>query len=277
MTANYGLTPTRETRDPTALSERLEELRERGYTIIPSILRPDEIDDLRSRLNVVYDRQENEFGRETLQEIGELDMCRLPCAYDGELLKLASHPTILAVMREMLGNFFILHLQNGIINRPNKPHHQHAWHRDLPYQNFAISSPLAISALVALDAFSPATGGTYLLPFSHRMAEPPTEAYTSSNCVVAEAPAGSVILFDSMLIHRAGSNTSQNVRVAVNHVYTVPILKQQYDMPRAFGSSVDLDPVMRQLLGYTSQVAQDDREWRENRLAKKRALAERIA
>ena len=265
MVANFGLT-IRSEKGSSELSTHLEELRERGYTIIPGLLDEARVASYRGKLEAVYARQEAEFGREALQSIAELDMCRLPCAYDRDFLSLASHPTILAVMSEILGSFFILHLQNGIINRPDRPHHQHSWHRDLPYQDFAITRPLAISALVALDAFSPETGGTYLLPFSHRMPAAPTDAYIANNRVVAEAPAGSVILFDSMLIHRAGSNSSQNVRCAVNHVYTAPILKQQYDLPRALGPATDFDDAMQRLLGYTSQVARDDRQWRVARL-----------
>ncbi len=271
MVANFGLTIKDDSENGSSpLSVHLEELRERGYTIIPGLLDQAEIAAYRNKLEAVYAQQEAEFGREALQAIAELDMCRLPCAYDRAFLTLASHPTILAVMKEVLGSFFILHLQNGIINRPNRPHHQHSWHRDLPYQDFAITRPLAISALVALDAFSPETGGTYLLPFSHRMPAAPTEAYIANNLVVSEASAGSVILFDAMLIHRAGSNSSQNVRCAINHVYTAPILKQQYDLPRALGPAADFDDAMQRMLGYTSQVAQDDRQWRTARLAKLR-------
>jgi ectoine hydroxylase-related dioxygenase (phytanoyl-CoA dioxygenase family) len=131
-----------------------------------------------------------------------------------------------------------------------------------------ISKPLAITALFAIDDFSEETGGTHVLPFTHKSEVLPSNSYIDSNRVVASASAGSAIIFDSMLFHRAGPNRSQVIRRGVNHVYTTPIIKQNYDFPRALGRQEDLDPFIARLLGYTSQVPLDDKVWRENRAAK---------
>jgi hypothetical protein len=48
----------------------------------------------------------------------------------------------------------VLHLQNGIINMPNEEHHQSSWHRDLPYQNWTSSEPLACNVFYCLDNFN---------------------------------------------------------------------------------------------------------------------------
>jgi ectoine hydroxylase-related dioxygenase (phytanoyl-CoA dioxygenase family) len=127
---------------------------------------------------------------------------------------------------------------------------------------------LAITALLAIDEFSEETGGTHVIPFSHKSEVLPSDTYISSNNIVARASAGSALVFDSMLFHRAGTNSSQIIRRAVNHVYTTSIIKQNYDFPRALGRQEDLDPLTARLLGYTSQVPLDDKAWRENRKAK---------
>ena len=245
-----------------------EEISVRGFTIIPGLFPPAELAGWRKKIDSVYREQEAEFGRDALIAIQELDMCRAPLLYDFEFMRLATHPLVLSVVKRFLGDWFILNLQNAIINRPNRVHHQSSWHRDLPYQNWVISRPLAISALLAIDEFSEITGGTHVLPFTHKIEGFPSDAYIAANRVVAAAPAGSAIVFDAMLFHRAGANKSQNVRRAVNHLYTTPILKQQYDFPRALGDRPDIEPALARLLGYTSQVPIDVKAWRDARAAR---------
>lgn len=250
------------------VSRHVEEIAMRGFTVMPALFSPAELAAWRQKIDNLYERQENEFGRDSLAAIHELDVCRAPILYDFDFVGMASHPRILAVVRQFLGEWFILNVQNAIINRPGTAHHQSAWHRDLPYQNYVISKPLAITALFAIDDFSEETGGTHVLPFTHKSEVLPSNSYIDSNRVVASASAGSAIIFDSMLFHRAGPNRSQVIRRGVNHVYTTPIIKQNYDFPRALGRQEDLDPFIARLLGYTSQVPLDDKVWRENRAAK---------
>src|SRR5205085_1871926 len=120
--------------------------------------------------------------------------------------------------------------------------------------------PLGINALLAIDDFSSETGGTHVLPFSHKLELLPSQAYLQGHEAVVTAAAGSAIIFDVMMFHRAGSNRSPAIRRAVNHLYTTPIIKQQYDFPRAINEmAVELDPSLERLLGLTSQVPLNDR------------------
>ena len=264
---SYGFSQQRSLVD--AASAHVEEVSIRGYTVIEGVLTPDELSGWRERIDRVYARQEAEMGRETLASINELDAARAPLLYDPEFLRPASHTVVLEVVRRFLGDWFILNLQNAVINRPTGAHHQGAWHRDLPYQNFIISNPLAINALWVIDPFSAETGGTAVLPFSHKLDLVPSDTYIRNNLVDVMAPAGSVVVFDSMLIHRAGTNRSSSVRRALNHLYTTPILKQQYDFPRALADRRDsLDAATQRLLGFTAQVPLDDTAWRAGRLAR---------
>ena len=71
-----------------------------------------------------------------------------------------------------------------------------------------------------------------------------------------------------MLFHKAGYNSSNIIRRAVNHQYQIPLLKQFYDFPKALNGKFSDDKFLAQLLGYTSQVPLDDVMWRENRIIK---------
>lgn len=245
----------------------VEEIFIKGYTIIPELLSDQECKFWRNKIDTVYAKQEEEFSRDALIAIQEIDVCRAPLLYDFGFAEMARIPKITAVIKRILGEWFILNLQNVIINRPDSPHHQSAWHRDLAYQNFVISRPIAVNALIAIDNFTEKTGGTHLLPFSHKNEVLPSAEYIDANRLMTEVPAGSAILFDAMLFHRAGVNRSSIIRRGVNHLYTTAIIKQQYDFPRALAGT-KMDEELEQLLGFHAQVPLNAVEWRRARAAR---------
>jgi ectoine hydroxylase-related dioxygenase (phytanoyl-CoA dioxygenase family) len=160
--------------------------------------------------------------------------------------------------------------QNGVINPPRQPHAQVAYHRDLPYQHFVSSRPLAISALFCIDPFRPETGATTVLPASHRVEAFPSDEVASLLDTPLSAEPGSFIVFDSMLFHRAGPNRSDRPRRAVNHVFSIPIIAQQISIPDALKGRHAGDPALARLLGYETDPPSSVLEWRERRLARKR-------
>lgn len=243
----------------------VEEIRESGYSVFEGFVSRNELEKYRNAIDTVYQTQEEELGREYLAEINELNLARALLVYDDCFLNLITHEKILNILRAMLGDYFILNLQNAIINQPDEEHHQTAWHRDLPYQNFVISRPIAVNVFYCIDGFSKETGGTQLVPFTHRMESIPSEEYIDSHKVTLQCPAGSVVIFDSMLLHRAGHNSSQKTRRGVNHIFSVPIMKQQYDFPAMLKGKFSEDPFLNRLLGYDSQVPSSIVEWRKLR------------
>ena len=246
-------------------SPALVELRRQGYTVLPDLLSATQLTEARERLDRVYAEQEREFGRDALAAIKELHLARLPLAYDYWFLTLANHPAVLDLVRQCLGSYVVLHLQNGILNMPGQVHHQSSWHRDLPYQEWTSSKPLALSVLFCLDPFTAETGGTHVLPYSQKFESLPPLDQVEKHAAIAVAPAGSAILFDCMLFHRAGHNTSTGIRRGINHVYTIPLLKQQVDIPRSLQGKYSDQPELAQLLGYSSQVPPTILDWRRSR------------
>lgn len=259
---SYGINQIREA------SIALEEIKWEGYTILEKVLDEAFLSEARQRLDAVYETQESEYGIENLDKIKEKNMARAPLVYDDWFLKIAAHDAVLSVVREFIGDYFILHLQNGIINTPSEVHHQTSWHRDLPYQNFIINKPLALSALYCIDDFNAETGATFVLPFSHKVDYFPSKEYVEKHERQVTAPAGSVIVFDSMLFHRAGANCSDRIRRGINNIYVVPILKQQINLARCFPRQENLDEWTRRFLGFDSDVPASVNEWRNVRMAK---------
>jgi ectoine hydroxylase-related dioxygenase (phytanoyl-CoA dioxygenase family) len=209
------------------LDQQTEELSLLGYTVIKDVLSSKELDEYRKRLDEVYIVQKNEFSENDLASINELNLARLLLAYDSHFVNFLTQKPIVDLLKKILGNYFILHLQNGIINTPKEGHHQNSWHRDLPYHDFTISKPLALSVLYCLDDFNESTGGTNVIPYTHKSDIMPSDTYIQNHSFQVTAKAGSVIVFDSMIFHKAGFNSSVQIRRGVNHMFTTPILKQQ--------------------------------------------------
>jgi ectoine hydroxylase-related dioxygenase (phytanoyl-CoA dioxygenase family) len=190
-------------------------------------------------------------GRKALRAIDEHNTIRLPMYYEPIFLELATNAGILEICRKLISGYSILNQQNGIINPArSERYNQGAWHRDLPYQHFVSSRPLAVNALFCLDPFTIENGATKVLPASHRQEAFPSERFVEQEAVAISAPAGSFIVLDCMTFHTGGVNSTDRARRAVNHVYSIPLLRQQIDLPSALGDDFTADSELRKLLGY---------------------------
>jgi ectoine hydroxylase-related dioxygenase (phytanoyl-CoA dioxygenase family) len=253
----------------TTVKQLADRIRLVGHAVLPSGLAAAEIADLGERLDGVMARQVAEFGgADRLASIGDTLTARCPLLYDDAFVALAAHPELLALARELLGDYIVLMQQNGVINPPKHGHTQLSYHRDLPYQHFVSSRPLAMSALFCIDPFRVETGATTVIPASHRMEAFPSSEVAAQLDTPVTAEPGSFIVFDSMLFHRAGANVSDRPRRAVNQVFSVPIIAQQISLPDALAGRYADDPQLAKLLGYDVSPSRSVMAWRERRLAR---------
>jgi hypothetical protein len=265
--AAYGIRERE--RDGEAVAFHAERIRTIGYTVLDSGISRQDIDRLSTSLDTILERQALEFGGiDQLVRIGDSYTARCPLVYDDAFVELVKHPLLLTLCRCLIGEYVQLMQQNGVINPPGENHPQGAYHRDLPYQHFVSSRPLAVSALFCIDPFRVETGATTALPASHLNERFPSDEVRASIETPIEAAPGAFIVFDSMLFHRAGANRSGRPRRAVNHVFTVPIIAQQIALPAALGGRFADDPELAQLLGYEAAPAASVAEWRRRRLAR---------
>ena len=266
--STYGVLDRIAARDE--IDEIAAELRVNGYAVLPSGLSPETIDQLKMCLDRVYEEQVREIGgQDQLRKINDADIARCVLAYEPEFLKLAACAPLMELARRILGQEFVLMMQNGIINHPERENYQAKWHRDLNYQHWTSTQPLAINALFCLDKFTNENGATHVLPGTHHVREFPTDRFVRTFEKQIEAPAGSFLILDAMLYHRAGINTSRSVRRAVNHVIGLPFMAQQIDIPEIMkrrGMVRPQDPAMQKYLGFRWAPAADVTEWRGKRL-----------
>jgi ectoine hydroxylase-related dioxygenase (phytanoyl-CoA dioxygenase family) len=263
--SSYGV--CRVTSGDSDLDLMAEEILRCGYVVVDSGLSPADIAEYRERLDAVYSVQQEEIGgEENLQRINDANIVRCLLAYDDKFLAMATMRPLMQLAERLLGENFVLLMQNGVINRPSKQHFQINWHRDLNYQHWVNSRTLALSALLCLDPFSAETGGTHVLAGTHLREEFPSVPFIRRHEQVVEAAPGSLIIFDSMLFHRAGKNTSGIIRRAVNHVVAVPILAQQISIPDMLKGRYADDPFLSKYLGYRWNPRAGVLQWRLQKL-----------
>jgi ectoine hydroxylase-related dioxygenase (phytanoyl-CoA dioxygenase family) len=264
----YGVKKQLSSKDQ--IDEVLCEILIHGYAVLPSNFDPAFIDVLRTSIDSVYQVQVDEIGgEENLRKIKDQDVARGVLAYDTEFLKVATCPSLMELCKRLLGEEFILMMQNGIINRPDRENYQKLWHRDLNYQHWTSSNVLAINALFCLDDFMVDNGATFVLPASQHVKEFPTSHFCEKFEKQITAPAGSFLILDAMLFHRGGVNRSRHPRRAVNHVIGLPFFSQPIDIPKLWRSRNQFLPDSPQILkylGFKWSPAESVNDWRRQRL-----------
>lgn len=246
--ACYGVVQREQT--ASELDEVAHEVRRLGYAVLDAGHGPDELAAISAEFDRTREHYIAEHGAERLRAMDEYHTIRAPLTHGGaEFLQLACNDRLLAVVRKLIAGEFILNQQNGIINPPRERYNQGSWHRDLPYQHFVSSRPLAVNAVYCVDDFTEENGSTFVLPASHKAEAFPSDAFLRRHALQVEARAGQYILLDCMTFHCGGFNRSARVRRAVNHVFTIPFFKQQIRLPGNLGR-VELGEAQKKLLGF---------------------------
>lgn len=253
-----------------AIDQAVEELKLLGFSVVDSGYDAATLKHLSKAFASARKQMEMKFGgRDALAQIDEHNTIRVPMSYEREFLDLALNPTILELCRRMLGGYFILNQQNGISNPANgASYNQAAFHRDLPYQHFVADRPLAINALFCLDDFTLENGATLVIPGSHKQGAFPSDDTVKKLQKQITARSGSFIVLDCMLFHSGATNTTQRERLAVNHVYSIPLLQQQIDLPNVLGGNFSQDAKVRQILGYDTSAPRDIESFYKSRQQK---------
>ena len=245
------------------IDANLELLDRNGFFIVESVLQEKELEKIRVKMDVIWEKQLTKYGAEFLEKIGDYGQIRAMMLDEPYFYELIIHPEILKYVDRAVGETAILHLQNGIVLHPQVKHNQAKFHKDFP-KDFLPSKILSLNAFIIIDDFDPITGGTWLIPGSHRFLDMPSEKFIEKNKIQIRTQAGSVIFFDSMLWHKGGDNTSSKIRRAINHQYTKPFIKQQLDYPALLKGKVDLESKLAQKLGFWSVPPKSVEEYRVN-------------
>jgi len=248
-----------------------EEVRLLGYTTIDSGLTDAELDEF----SALFDNARKQYAeraaerRFDLEKLSEQDSIRLLPLLQPEFWSIVFNKPLHQLLSRLLGDYFILNQVNGLINRSNQSrYHQSKYHRDLPYQHFTSSQPLAINALFALDDFTIENGATRAIPASHHREAFPPDEVVRRNQVQIEVKRGTFIVLDCMVYHAGSTNYTGQDRRAINHVFTIPMLRQQFHLPTIFGEDARFSEDQRKILGCGLEEFKSLEDWFVDRSAR---------
>lgn len=227
------------------------------------VLSPEQINAAREAIDKIKANQElraSDLGID-LAAIQDEDVVRALLVEDPFFLwEIAMQSAPLTVIRAAIGDRVVLHSQVATVSRPGSVLYQTAWHRELQYQHFVSSRPLAMQSIFCIDPFTPKSGATFLIPGSHRFEEFPSQNYVELRQEQFLAEPGDVLIMDSMVYHRAGVNLGDFTRRLITNTFTVPIIGQQIDLTAAI--ELSMDESVAALLGGRWNAALSTESWR---------------
>jgi ectoine hydroxylase-related dioxygenase (phytanoyl-CoA dioxygenase family) len=245
-----------------------EEIRMIGYTTLDAGYTEQELDTFSSKFELAKESYSGFLQSRNIdaKAINENDVIRVLPLHDELFWKIAFNDRLNELLERLLGSYFILNQINGLINRKNNSqYHQSKYHRDLPYQHFTSSRPLAINALFAVDDFTIDNGATRVIPASHHREQFPPEQMVGKVEEQVTVKRGTYIILDCMLYHAGSTNRSQTDRRAINNVFTMPMFRQQIHLPSLIGTPEKFSDTQKRILGFDLKEYDSLATWLESR------------
>lgn len=224
---SYGV--TERTHNKSKLMDCKEELLIRGYTTINSGISNKDLNKIESAVTECKNLYFQKYKYDFLKSIDENNTIRAPFLLDPIFLEICFNKSLLKFISSVMGENFILNQQNVIINPSEQKYNQIFWHRDLPYQHFTSSKPLAINAIFCLNDFTINNGCTRVIPGSHSFESFPSKNYLNSFQKNIESTRGNFLVLNSMLYHAGSLNKTKLDRVGINNVFSIPLVKRQIE------------------------------------------------
>lgn len=216
-----------------------------GYAVVEGALDPDAVALARAELAAILDSTPH--GRDDFEGHKTRRVYAL-FAKTRTLDHPATHPLILAVLDEVLGQYQLsaptgIEIGAGEVAQPLHPD-------DALYPIPRPHAELVVNIMWPLDDFTEANGATRIVPGSHRWTDqlpaPDTET------VAIEMPAGSALIYLGSVWHGGGANRTERARLGVVLHYAVAWLRPVENHVLAVSPDVvaGLPERMQELLGY---------------------------
>lgn len=204
-------------------------LDEDGFAPLPDILSPTQVEAFRSRLAELSAEEGDAAGLEVHQEAGTDRLSNL-VNKDAMFDVCFTHPTVLAAMRHVLGDFKLSSL-NSRAALPGQGHQ--ALHTDWG-EPVTAGDYQVCNSIWLLDDFTAENGATRVVPGSHRWGHRPSDVMADPAAAHPDeiqllASAGTVVIFNSHLWHGGTLNHSTAPRRAMHSYFTRRNHPQQLD------------------------------------------------
>ena len=217
------------------VKEILGHIKLEGFCVVENVIPAEKVAEVRDSVVAVIEKEREKtaaafaqtrakghrIGAEGVDNVGQL------INHTQAFAPYLADPRVLGTAEAMFGPYVKVSATTGLINNPGNA--RGYWHSDWPFNQTVahhIPAPypdaaINLSSIWMLTPFNSVTGGTLVVPGSHRMPDNPS----GNNGVNADAPyptemnatgePGSVLLFDSRLWHAVSTNKSDKPRIAV--------------------------------------------------------------
>ncbi|HET9877046.1 MAG TPA: phytanoyl-CoA dioxygenase family protein [Mycobacterium sp.] len=225
----------------------LEELRTEGYVILRDVIADRVLDEARSALRSLLDRQawaKGEFFGDRTKRVHNI------LAKTRAVDALVAHPAVLELLRGTLAQPQVS-IVNAIEIHPGETA-QFLHQDDAIFPIARPHPPLIVNSMWALTEFTAQNGATRLVPRSQQA----TEVGEDPTIVVAEMEPGSVLVWNGGLLHGGGANCARQPRLGLNVNYNCGWLRQQENQYLAIPKeiAVHLSDEFLRLLGYDTHL-----------------------
>lgn len=221
--------------------EEKDSLDREGYLNLGKLLSDEQLKSLRNKIKELLDQEGENAGSELMdspyirhpKESGAdrlADLVNKGAEFD----IFYTHPKVLAAIAHVLGQRIKLSSLNYRAAKPGaglqKLHVD--WHDAVTPGDYKVCNSIWL-----LDDFYPENGATRVVPGSHLHAGLPQEVLedplaTHPNEVIIEAPAGSVVIFNSHTWHGGTTNHTSSARRAIHSYFCRRDQPQQVDQKR---------------------------------------------
>jgi hypothetical protein len=236
----YSLTQLGVSADLLSQKEK-DSLDRDGYLNLGKLLSDEQLRSIRNRIQELLEREGENAGRELMdspyirhpKESGAdrlADLVNKGAEFD----IFYTHPKVLAVIAHVLGREIKLSSLNYRAAKPGaglqKLHVD--WHEAVSPGDYKVCNSIWL-----LDDFYPQNGATRVIPGSHHQISLPQDSLedplaTHPEEVIIEAPAGSVVIFNSHTWHGGTTNQTSSDRRAIHSYFCRRDQPQQVDQQR---------------------------------------------
>ncbi len=214
-------------------AEKLQQFEKDGYLFFPGEFSSEEAAFLKQQADVVYAMNRKEVWREST---GAARTAFAAHKYNEGFRRLGMHPRLIEPVEQILDGKVYMH-QYKVNAKAAFDGEVWQWHQDYGTwkRDDEMPEPRAMNIAVFLDDVTAANGPLLFIPGSHRLGvieaghdlettsyplwtlnrEKATELAKKGGCVAPTGPAGSVLLFSSLLVHASPPNISPFGRVIV--------------------------------------------------------------
>jgi ectoine hydroxylase-related dioxygenase (phytanoyl-CoA dioxygenase family) len=247
------------------VAEAVAAINAQGYTIIPDALSPSHVESLSEAMDRARAEDVARFGEEYLYRIGQEGFIINVADRGAAFERLLMDRPVSAIVDALLGVDSFLYLFQGVIVPPGGGlgAYPWKWHCDLYHVMRDTGDRTFIPGLNCLffiDSVNSRNGGTWIIPGSQGLLSEDVPSgnpeFMSRGAFQVEASAGSAVIFNPLLWHCAGANTTDRPRRAVKMLMVREWLLPQMDYARSVRAEVleRMDEEALRTLGHRSRV-----------------------